>query len=158
MGRVRHPVRGFLARHCQRLRRDTSGVAAIELGLSLPILMLLGFGAVDGSLLVYQAHQIEQGLELGGAYLAKSPDPGRRAAEARNLAVTGRVSGGTPRVAGWDASHVRVSFRAGETGFRQGRAFVAVLESSHPYEGFGLLKGLWRGELQVVVRHGERVQ
>ena len=140
------------------LSRDERGVAAVEAALVLPVLLLLTFGAVDVSWLMAQSHRVEQGLAAGGGYLAKSPDPVRDAGRARNLAATGSFSGGEPRVAGWGAEGVRVSFRSESGDFRTGsRGRVAVLEATVPYRGFGILSSIRREPLVIRATHEERV-
>jgi hypothetical protein len=47
MPRLTRPRRGSLARFFRRLRRDTSGLAMIEMAYSAPFLMLLGLGGVE---------------------------------------------------------------------------------------------------------------
>lgn len=58
-----------------RLMRDTSGFGAMELGLSLPFVTLLGLGMMDASLLVGKKIDFEQAAERGTDFaLAERPN------------------------------------------------------------------------------------
>ena len=140
------------------LQREEEGVAAVEVALMLPFFVLLVFGAIDASNLLIQTHRVEQGLALAGGYLSKSQDPGDRIDEAKELAVTGRISGGQPIVKGWSTADVSVSFRSVAGTYRTGTSGRVVrMATSHSYEGFGLLRGLSGARIRVEASHEERI-
>lgn len=147
---------------------DRDGAAAVEMALMLPFFITLVLGAVDASNLLLETHRVEQGLELGANYAAKSRDPDAVTAQARNVAVTGQASGGASRVSGWVASDVSISITSlcknssGATctadRFRTGTdSRMVVMSSSHTYRGFGLINAIMRGKLTIRATHEERV-
>ena len=139
----------------RRFARDISGGAAVEAGIILPVLILLGFGAVDASLLYQQTHRMEAGLTAGGSYLAASAASTAEQAAARQIAVSGSAVPGAPtRIDGWSAGDVSIAIRTQHeddtTSYRNaGKVRIARLSASIPFEGIGLLKGVSGGTLEV---------
>ena len=152
-------------RLCAALRRgaaDTRGAAGVEAVILFPVLILMGFGAVDGALLVQQTHRMEAGLGAAGAYLAQGGADAVQQRRARRIAVTGQGrNGGTPVLPGWKPRHVSVSIRTVDNAngdYRaRGDVRVAELSSSIPYEGFGILSRVAGGSLSVSARHEVRL-
>ena len=145
-------MKRFLA--CRR------GAAAVEAALVLPLLLSLGLAAADAGWLFSETHRTKAGLAAGARYLAKARDPALVQADAINLAVTGRRTGGTARVKGWETSHVTVSYRMVDNATQSytGADSIRIvrMHSQRPYKGFGLLKLVKVGELDVEALHEER--
>ena len=136
------------------------GAAAVEAALAMPLLFALGFAAADAGYLFSETHRMKAGLAAGARYLAKARDPSAREADAKNIAVTGRRSGGTAKVDGWTAADVTVTWRTIDntthayTGADQIR--IVRLESRRAYQGFGLLSLMGVGAFDVSAAHEER--
>jgi Flp pilus assembly protein TadG len=141
--------------------RCARGSAALETAFALPFVLALGFGAADAGWLLSEMHRMKAGLATGAHLLARSRDPAVSETKARNVAVTGRTSGGTARVKGWTAANVVISYRmtANTSGAYAGDDEVRVirLESDIPYTGFGLLRmaGV-TGSVRLRAAHEER--
>lgn len=143
----------------RRLRTDRSGSAVLEAALVAPMLISLGFGCADAGNLLIERHRIKTGLSAGARLLARAPDPPAMEAAARNLAVTGSIAGGSPKVRGWTADEVQVSYRlVANSGAYAGGSQVRVirLQTQHDYSGFGLLSLVGLDDLTVAAAHEER--
>lgn len=144
-----------------RFLTDTSGAAVVEAALLFPLLGLMCFGIVDGSMLLLQNHKVEQGLVAGAGYLARAQTPDTVKAQARNFAVTGRPDGtGSARVAGWSPSDVRVTIRtvANDGNYRgTSDVKIATVSTSLPYRGLGLIKLASGGRVSIKANHEERL-
>lgn len=99
----------------------TRGAAAAEMALIVPLAVLLMFSALEAGHYIYQEHQVVKGLRDGGRYAARqsfdvincrggSPSaiPAGLETEVKNLTRTGKLSGGTARVAGWDNTDITI--------------------------------------------------
>ena len=86
----------FLTGLAQRLRRDTEGVALVEMALSLPLLMLLCLGMIDVSRLIATKIDLEQAAQRTTDYvMARRPTNNRTAkyiAEAKDASGLGTDS------------------------------------------------------------------
>ena len=127
-----------------RFARCERGAATVEAAVAVPLLLLIGLGGAEMGNFVNEAHKMKTGLAAGARLLARASAPEATEASARNLAVTGlTTANGTPRVRGWTAAQVTVSYRwvantgAAYTGGAQIR--IVRLESTTPYRGLGLL-------------------
>ena len=124
----------------------------------LPFFVVFVFGSLDAANLLYQSHRVEQGLELGGSYLSKAPNPAAVTQTARQLAVTGQLSGGKASVKGWSTSDVSITFRSVAGDFRTGDSGrVAVLSATVNYSGFGFLDSIMGEDLVIRATHEERI-
>jgi Flp pilus assembly protein TadG len=139
---------------------DQRGVAAIEAALLAPIFLALGFGCADIGGMLLERHRIKVGLALGARMLARAPVPSAMESTAKNIAVTGRPSGGTSRVQGWTANDLVVSYRfvSNSTGTYAGPASIRIvrLETTKDYEGLGLLNLVGVGSASIHEWHEER--
>lgn len=98
-----------LKRQIFRLMRSTRGVAAVELALLAPLLLILTFGAVDVVRAFRDYGVVTKSIRDSGRFLARVPIDCTQAAgsriananqvTARRLAMTGRI-GLSPSVAG----------------------------------------------------------
>ena len=135
--------------------QDAGGGAAVEAGILLPVLILLGFGAADASLLYQQTHRMEAGLTAGGSYLAAGSASAPDQWAARHVAVSGEpVPGAQTRIEGWSAEDVSIAIRyqdaSDTTSYRNnGDVRIARLSASVPFRGIGLLRGMSGGSLRV---------
>jgi len=83
----------------------------VESALILPVFLTLVGGVYEFSFFVYQQQLATSGVRDAARYLALTADPNNlsRQTDARNLAVTGSISGGSPRVSGWTTSDVSIA-------------------------------------------------
>lgn len=97
-----------------------SGAAAAELALLVPLLVLMMFGGIEVSYYLYNEHQVVKGVRDGARYASRQGFdkmdcatskvvPTTVEGEIKEVARTGQISGGTPRVPGWVATNVTVS-------------------------------------------------
>ena len=149
-----------MRRLIRRLIADRRGVAAIEAALLAPVFLALGFGCADAGGLLLERHRIKVGLALGARMLARAPVPSAMEPAAKNIAVTGTPTGGTPRVQGWAADDLVVSYRfvANAGGAYVGPSNIRIvrLETTKTYEGLGLLKFVGVGAATIHTWHEER--
>jgi len=91
--------------------RDHEGSALAEGAVLVPVLIILLLGVYDFSWYFYQQHLIATGLRDAAHYLARSANPSDATtqSDAKNLAVTGQITGGSARVPGWSTSNVQVA-------------------------------------------------
>jgi hypothetical protein len=101
-----------------------SGAALVEGAIMLPVFLALVGGVYEFSFFIYQEQLVTVGVRDAARYLALTADPtnSTNQVDARNLAVTGSIAGGTPRVTGWSPSDVSI-------------AVVAVDNSAGTYAG-----------------------
>ena len=136
------------------------GAAAVEAALVMPILISLGLAAADAGYLFSETHRTKAALAAGARYLAKARNPTAVEADAINLAVTGRRTGGTAKVRGWSTDDVTVSYRVVDNANHAytGADTIRIIRmySERPYQGFGLLSLMGMGAVDVVAVHEER--
>ena len=135
------------------------GSATVEAAIVVPVLLSLGLGAAEAGNLVNEVHEMKTGLAAGARLMARAPAPESVETQAVNLAVTGTANGsGHPRVAGWKAEHVDVSYRwvDNSTGQYTGGAQVQIvrLDTSRAYKGLRLLT--LAGGITLNASHEER--
>ena len=137
------------------------GSAIVEAALIMPFVLTLGFAAADAGALMSESHRMKAGLAAGARFLARAKDPATVEEDARNIAVTGsRTSGGTPRVKGWTAAQVTISYRIipDPSGAYAGGGDVKIirLTSQRSYTGLGLLRLAGAGPITLRATHEER--
>jgi Flp pilus assembly protein TadG len=144
-----------------RFRDDTSGAAVVEAAFLFPLLIAMGFGFIDGSMLLLQNHKVEQGLVAGAGYLARANTPAAVERLAQNYAVTGTIDGtGQARVSGWQPSDVRVTISTiANNGDYRGSADVKIarFSTAHSYQGLGFIKLVSGGRVTIRANHEERL-
>lgn len=102
-----------------RFFRCTNGAAAAEMALILPLAVLMLFTTLEAGHWMYAQHQVLKGLRDGARYAARQSfdDVNCRSGPTISTAVvdatkeitrTGQLSGGSPRVSGWDAADIDV--------------------------------------------------
>jgi len=151
-----------------RLRSNESGAALVEMTLVTPFLLLLCAGVFEFSNILYQRLLIDAGVGDAARYLARCEDTWSTCvANAKNLAVNGKVSGGSARVTGWTTSEVPdptvSSYAATDASSSElylsttGTVKVVTVTTSMPYSGTGLWSYLGFGTLNITASHQERV-
>jgi Flp pilus assembly protein TadG len=148
--------------------RDDEGSALIEGAIILPVLFILVFGVFEFSWLICQQHLISTGIRDAARYIARSANPNDATIkkDAKYLATTGAIDGNTPRVSGWTADDVEISYTFitnatndnGLTSFRGGAVIESVTVSTTftvPSLGFFGILSLSPPTLKV--SHQERV-
>jgi TadE-like protein len=156
---------------CRLLRsiwRNSEGSALVEGSIILPVLFILVFGVFEFSWAVCQQHLIVTGISDAARYIARSTTPNDPTTkkDAKNLATTGAVDGDTPRVRGWTADDIDISYTFinnaaggnGLTNFRGGDVIESVTVSTTftvPELGFFSILRLAPPTLNVT--HQERI-
>ena len=144
----------MLCRLLRSIWRNSEGSALVEGSIILPVLFALVFGVFEFSWVICQQHLILTGISDAARYIARSTTPNDATIKkvAKNLATTGAVDGDTPRVRGWTADDIDISYTfinnaAGDNGlanFRGGQVIESVTVSTTftvPSLGFfGILK------------------
>jgi hypothetical protein len=100
------------------LRHDTDGSVLVEAAVVLPVMVPLVLGVLEFSWYFQKQQLVESGVRDAARYLARTAedttpptDPCDNAtfvANAKSIAVTGVISGGTPRVPGWTTAKITV--------------------------------------------------
>lgn len=96
-----------------------SGVAAVEMALLLPFLLLLAFGLTELGRAVYQYNTLAKAVRDGARHLSQyAPGDAGRANEARSLVLCGATACADrePLVPGMSSSYVRVHDRVSDPG------------------------------------------
>ena len=143
-----------------RLRRNTRGTAAAEMALVMPLLLILMMGSVELGNYFYNEHILVKAVRDGARYAARQNFTnyscsgaigGTVATDTKNIVMTGLLTGGTPRLASWNASTISVTHACATTangtalsGIYRGAATgapVVTVSASVPYvpvlESFG---------------------
>lgn len=119
-----------------------SGAALVEAAVILPVFLTLVGGVYEFGFFLYQEQLVTSGVRDAARYLALTAEPNgvTNQSNARNLAVSGSISGGTPRVAGWQASDVSVSITSTDNaaGSFGGGQVVQVVTVSTSFVGHTL--------------------
>jgi hypothetical protein len=162
-------VRGMPA-----LWRDEKGSALLEGAVIMPLLFVLMFGVYDFSWYFYQQHLIATGVRDAARYLARSSNPcegsspvwAAEAASAENLATTGYIAGGSPRVSGWTGGMIAIDCmavdnRIGIDGLRSYRGgaviYVVTVSTRFADPSLGFFRFLGLSPPFISVSHSQRV-
>jgi hypothetical protein len=152
---------------------DTRGSALVEGAVLLPLLCVLVFGIYEFSWFFYQQHVASTGIRDAARYLSRVNDPCQANSRAwlaaqgfaKNLATTGSIAGGAPRIKGWTTAMVNLRCATVENpigvdglpGYRGPQAINIVTVSSRfadPSLGFFRFLGLTPPLISV--SHSER--
>ena len=98
-----------------RIHGDVRGVAALELALFLPLLMLLVGGLFEVGRVLYQAQTLDKAIRAGAVYAAQVPEPFSAATRTavENLVKTGNAAGdGAYLVSGFSDPAAKVEIAA----------------------------------------------
>jgi Flp pilus assembly protein TadG len=140
------------------------GAALVEFTFVAPILIMLMCGMAEFANAMRQYHVMEKGVRDAGRYLARTEMSGcafngTAVANARNLAITGRISGGSPLFPTWtDPNSVVATVPQcfdNSGGAYRGHANMPVIEvtASAPYADLGMLTVLGIDGLALTVSH-----
>jgi Flp pilus assembly protein TadG len=148
----------MLRRITKRLSRNERGAAAVEMALVLPLLFLLGFGAVELARTIWQYQIVTKGVRDGVRYLTRVPvtcaavGPGGTfsAADieaAKNLVKSGTKTASTPIVPTYASAvfQITVDCRDAAALGLNGGAYMPVVRMTVQYpfqEWFASLLGL----------------
>ncbi len=148
----------------RRFIKNRKGAALVEFTLVAPLLIMLMCGVAEFANAMRQYHIMEKGVRDAGRYLARVPMtgctiPGASTTAARNLAITGRTSSGTPLLSSWtDPNTVSVSlavcYNNGTSTYR-GRSVIPIIDvtATAPYVDLGMLSVLGIDDIQLQVSH-----
>ncbi|MGD9966261.1 MAG: TadE/TadG family type IV pilus assembly protein [Hyphomonadaceae bacterium] len=148
----------------RKFTRARGGAALVEFTLVAPLLLMLMCGMAEFANAMRQYHIMEKGVRDAGRYLARVPMTGctvsgTATTAARNLALTGRTSGGSYLLPTWnDLTTVTVTIPQcfdNSAGAYRGRAQIPILEvtASAPYVDLGLLSMIGLGDINLEVSH-----
>ena len=162
----RHPHGGYAKALLQSLKsasHEDSGAALVEGAIILPVFLALVGGVYEFSFFIYQEQLVTAGVRDAARYLALTSDPTNNInqADAKNLAVTGSIGGGTPRVTGWSTPDISVAVATvnNSAGAYAGGSTIELVTVStsfvDPTLGFLGLLGLRAPT--VAISHQERV-
>jgi len=162
----------MFARRKRSLWRDQQGSALIEGAAVVPLLIALVFGVFEFSWFFYQQHLVTIGLHDAADYLARSPDPCNAASRAwkaeqqhaKNLAISGSLSGGAARVRGWAGQMVKTTCTkidnpVGHNGlsrFRGASVYVVTASTQFTYPSLGFLNLLHLRSPVISASYSER--
>lgn len=122
------------------LLRCQKGSSGTEMVLMLPFLVVLLFGAIEVGYYFYNQHMVIKGVRDGARYAGRqsfedincagSTVPASVTTAIKEVTRTGRTSGGTARVPGWDNADITVSYScAGDGG---GTAVTTGIYANEP--------------------------
>jgi Flp pilus assembly protein TadG len=144
------------------------GSALVEATVLMPLLFTLVFGVFEFSWYFYDQHRVSTGVRDAARYLSRVTDPTNVALQsnAKNLAVTGSISGGTARVTGWTTKSVDVDFASiqnpirddGPRLYRGGATIqIVTVTTTFTHSSLGFLDLLGLTAPGITVAHSERV-
>ncbi len=135
-----------------RFHKDTRASISVEAGLALPFLILLGMGAADYSNMLISHHKMQASLTNAGAYLARAGAAPAFEDRAKNLAVTGALSGGTAKLPGWTKDDITIAYKTTVNTGGQYRGLdvkVVQISTALDYRGFGLVNAIVPGRVTM---------
>jgi Flp pilus assembly protein TadG len=151
-----------MPRWLKSLWKADCGAALVESAIVIPVFLTLVGGVYEFGFFLYQQQLAVSGVRDAARYLALTTNPtdASNQGDARNLAVTGSIAGGRPRVPGWTTSDVSiaVSTVSYSAGTYSGGSAVQIVTVSTSFVGpslgfFGLL-GL--NQPTISLSHQER--
>ena len=144
-----------------RFGRDCRGTAIVETAIVLPLIVLLLFGIVELGRALQHHHALTKSVRDAARYIARVPlacpaggDPNWAAvkAAAQTLAVTGRLSGGTPLVANWTPAHFTIADPAC-TNWSGREVQIITVSATVPYADLGFLDAIGLEPFSLGARH-----
>jgi Flp pilus assembly protein TadG len=157
-----------------RFNEDESGASLLELTVVLPVLLVIGMGAIEFGMRIYREHLVFNGVRDAARFAAGLPfDPGNKdqyKGRIQSIAVYGNPAGsGAPRVTNWTTSDISVDWgnpiangynSCGTTQCYRGElelyAVTVSTTFSYPATGLESLLGL-TGNPTLSATHQERV-
>ena len=118
----------MLGRSLHDLRASRSGVAAAEMVLMTPLLLVLMMGAFEVGNYFYSEHVVATAVRDGARYASRLPftyypcggaiNPTSAESNIKNITMNGAISGGNQRLANWNnVNSVTVTFACVASGF-----------------------------------------
>jgi Flp pilus assembly protein TadG len=161
-------------RNVLEFESDEDGVALLELTIVLPVVMALGFCAIEFGNLIYKDHLLWNGVRDGARYYAGlTYDPtdttqtSTNETNAKNIAVTGVTSGGTARVTGWTTDDVTIDYATvanGPTSCGSTQCYrgpdpitMVTVSTTYSYSSLGFMDFLGMGTVNLTASHQERI-
>lgn len=157
------------AKSVARLGRETNGATLLELTILLPVLVVLSLGVNEFGRALHHNHIVNKSVRDAARYLSRVPVlcPGGTidaadVALARNLALTGYPSGGSPLISYWtNPTTVAVSVNCynNSAGTFRGRPEIPIVRVSATvaYADLGMLAVLGLSSLTLSGAHEEVV-
>ncbi|ACL57537.1 TadE/TadG family type IV pilus assembly protein [Methylobacterium nodulans] len=150
-----------------RLWNACEGSALVEASLVVPVLLVLFLGLFEFSRYFQQQQLVAVGVRDAARYLAAaSVTPCNNStivSNAKNLATTGSISGGSARVTSWSSSAVTVSCSqiSNSSGsyycpLTPGYCYVVTVSTSFTEASLGLFQALGMTAPTISVSHSER--
>jgi len=141
---------------------DTSGVAAVEAAILAPFLGVLGLGVMDCSFMLLQNHKMEQALVAAANYMSLSIDPRQVEDTAKRIAVSGTTDPlAKPLIKNWSPDDIKIEYRLvpNTSGQYRGGKHIRVVNitTTHPYQGFGILKAVTRNNVVLNAQYQQRM-
>lgn len=158
-----------LAETVIRLARETKGATLLELTILLPVLIVLSLGVNEFGRALHHNHIVNKSVRDAARYLSRVPVacPGGTIdaadiALARNLALTGYPSGGSPLISYWTSPGtvaISVSCYNNIAGNFRGRQEIPIVRVSATvvYADLGMLGALGISTLTLSGAHEEVV-
>jgi Flp pilus assembly protein TadG len=152
-----------------RIWRNNDGLTFLELTLVAPVLISLALGVSEFGRALQHHHVINKSVRDAARYLSRVPavcPAGTIAATdvttAKNLALTGYSSGGTPILSYWTdplTITAAVTCFDNSAGTYRGVGFIPIVTvtATVPYTGLGLLAPLGFGTITFTAAHQEVV-
>ena len=157
------------ARKLGRLWPDSEGATLVELTILMPVLITLALGVNEFGRALHHNHIVNKSVRDAARYLSRVPVvcPGGAidaadVALARNLALTGYPSGGSPLISYWTSPSsvaVSVSCYDNSAGTFRGKAEIPIVRvsASVAYADLGMLGVLGLSSLTLSGAHEEVV-
>lgn len=167
----------FLMRAIGSFCRSVEGSVLVEATIVLPALFVLTLGIFEFSWYFYNQHMAFTGVRDAARYLARveafdanglpasseSTNPctfATQVANAKNLATTGMISGGTALVSGWTTAAVTVSCTAinnSSASYDGPSTFYTVtVTTTFTDPALGFFASLGLGNPTITITHSER--
>ncbi len=150
--------RGLLS----RFLGDRRGSALVEFSIAAPMLVILSFGAIEVGRALQQHHVMNKAVRDAARYLARAPlacpataDAASWAAaktRATNLALTGRITGGTPLVANWTAATFTIADPVCET-WSGRNVQVLTVSADEAYDDLGFVDLIGMSGFRLTAAH-----
>lgn len=143
------------------LLRDRRGTAIVETAIMLPLVTLLLFGLVEAGRALQHQHALNKSVRDAARYLARIPlacpataDTGWASAKvnAQNLALTGRLTGGTPIIANWTAGTFTIADPVCETWAGRSVQVISVTADA-AYQDIGFLHVIGVSPFRIGAAH-----
>lgn len=99
--------------------KDCRGAAAAEMALIIPLLVVMMLGPMEIAYYFWTEHKVVKGVRDGARFASRLPFSnftcgaalanGTLETQIKNVTRTGRISGGSPNVTGWENADVTVT-------------------------------------------------